>query len=106
MITTFLKAQSVGAVKDAAAKILIQPRAKKITHKLRIARLLTPAGQKAHLIVRVNGQAGSVRILIKITAAGKTHTSVRIVKTNKTVTVKKLRVPKNATKVAVSVLGS
>ena len=106
MIGTILKAQASGPVKDSAAKILIQPRAKQVTHKLRIARLLTPAGQKAHLIVRVNGQAGSVRILIKITAAGKTHTSVRIVKTNQTVTVKHLRVPKNATKVAVSVLGS
>ncbi len=105
-IGTVLKAQASGPVKDAASKVLIQPKAKKVAHKLRLARLVTPAGQKAHLVVRVNGKAGSVRILIKITAAGKTHTSVRIVKTNKTVTVKKLRVPKNATKVAVSVLGS
>jgi hypothetical protein len=79
-------------------------KAKKLVHKIRFARVVTPFHGKAKLQVRVNGKPGMVKLRIMIRKGSKNHYFVRFVPANHKINVGNLVIPKKTTKVTVSLL--
>jgi hypothetical protein len=78
--------------------------AKKVLHKIRFARVVTPFHGKAKLQVRVNGKPGLVKLRITIKQGKKTVVVTRFVPSNRKVAVKNLAIPAKTAKVTVSLL--
>ena len=93
------KVTPIQTIKSAKKKL-----AKKVLHKIRFAKVVTPFHGKAKLQVRVNGKAGMVKLRITIKQGKKSHTYVRFVPANKKVAVKHLAIPAKTAKVTVSLL--
>ena len=64
----------VKTIKSKQAKLV-----KKVLHKIRFAKVVTPFHEKAKLHVRVNGKAGMVKLRITILSDGKSHTYFRFI---------------------------
>ena len=91
--------------KSAVTTIKSKQAKKKVLHKIRFAKVVTPFHKKAKLLVRVNGKAGMVGLRITILKGGKTHTYTRFVPVNRKLTVKNLIIPVKAAKVTVKLIG-
>jgi hypothetical protein len=91
---------AVKTIKSKQAKLT-----KKVLHKIRFAKVVTPFRGKAKLLVRVNGKAGMVGLRITIKKGGKLHTYTRFVPANRQITVKNLVIPAKTAKVTVKMIG-
>jgi hypothetical protein len=78
---------------------------KKVLHKIRFAKVVTPFHGKAKLQVRVNGKAGMVGLRITIVKNGKARVVTRFVPANRMMTVRNLVIPAQAAKVTVKLIG-
>ena len=78
---------------------------KKVLHKIRFAKVVTPFHGKAKLQVRVNGKAGLVKLGITIVSNGKTRVVTRFVPANRLITVRNLTIPAKTAKVTVKLIG-
>ena len=94
------KTSAIKTIKSKQAKHL-----KKVLHKIRFAKVVTPFRGHAKLLVRVNGKAGMVGLRITITKNGKTHTVTRFVPANHKMTVKNLVIPAKTAKITVKLIG-
>ena len=91
---------AVKTIKSKQAKTL-----KKVLHKIRFAKVVTPFRGKAKLQVRINGKAGMVGLRITLKKGGKLHTYTRFVPANRLFTVKNLVIPAKTAKVTVKLIG-
>jgi hypothetical protein len=91
---------AIKTIKSKQAKLT-----KKVLHKIRFAKVVTPFHGKAKLLVRVNGKAGLVGLRITIKKGGKSHTYTRFVPANRQITVKNLIIPIKTAKVTVKLIG-
>jgi len=79
---------------------------KKVLHKLRYAKVVTPFRGSSKLQVRVNGKAGMVGIRITFKSGKKLHAVTRFVPVNRTVTVNNLAIPAKTAKITVRLIGA
>jgi hypothetical protein len=78
---------------------------KKVLHKIRFAKVVTPFHGKAKLLVRVNGKAGMVGLRITIMKNGKARVVTRFIPANRKIAVKNLVIPAKTAKVTVKLIG-
>ncbi len=78
---------------------------KKVLHKIRFAKVVTPFHGKAKLQVRVNGKPGLVKLRITILNNGKTRVVTRFVPANRLMAVRNLAIPAKTAKVTVKLIG-
>ena len=78
-----------------------QAKVKKVLHKIRFAKVITPFHGKPKLQVRVNGKHGMVKLRITIKKGKKTLVFTRFVPANKKFAVKNLAIPAKTAKITV-----